>query len=145
MKEIKLCPHFKCRFHLENNPMDDRNNFCPQCGREAIVKKVKIKGQVEDAVDSYDVLMEMKERLYEYCSAYPIEGSHIWVSNSAKSPGIRLERGDGVGEIKRYTWEIIQQETAAFTKRHAKDLKILHKHYGEDRVTICWGLLASIG
>ena len=145
MEEIKLCTKRGCRFAKQANPMDSKSNFCPQCGAEAKIKKVKIEGRVDDAIDSYDVLMEMKERLYEYCSAYPIEGVHLWVSNSTKSPGITLERGDAVGEIQRITADIIQQQTIAFTDRHAKDLAILNKHYGENKVTICWGLLASVG
>ena len=145
MEEIKLCTKRGCRFAKQSNPMDSKNNFCPQCGSEAKTKEVKIKGQVTDTIDSYEVMEELKERLYEYCSAYPIEGAHIWVSNSTKSPGITLERGDGVGEIQRCTAETIQQQTAAFLDRHAKDMKILHKHYGEDQVAVCWGLLASYG
>lgn len=143
-KEVKVCPKRGCRFAKIANPMSDENKFCPQCGAVAKVKSVKIKGVVDEVVDAYDVMEATNERLYPHGN-HRTEGEHIFVSNNTKSPGISLERGDGVGEIKQYDGVVIDQEISAWRDRHAKDLDILYEHYGEDRVEVRWGLLASYG
>ena len=142
--EIKLCTKRGCRFAKQDNPMDKKNNFCPQCGAAAKVKEIKVKGEVDEVLDAYDITEATNERLVEICSAYPIKGVHLFVSNSTKAPGITLERGDAVGEIRRYDGIVIDQELMAFRDRHAKDLEIIYEHYGEDRVEVCWGLLAEV-
>jgi len=144
-KEIKVCPHFKCRFHTEANSMPDGSIFCPQCGRKAEDKIIEVEGEVDEVLDDIDLLEATNERLVPFNCSYPEMGTHLFISNSTKPPGVSLERGDGVGEIREYNGIIIDQELAAFRKRHAKDLEIAYEHYGEDRVEVCWGLMAAYG
>ena len=142
-EEIKVCSKKGCRFSKKSNPMDDRNNFCPQCGSAAKIKTITIKGRVDDKIDAYEVMMATKERLTEFNSEYGQEGIHLFVSNSTKSPGITIGRGEPCGEIKQYNGVEIDKELMVFRDRHAKDLEILHEHYGEDKVEVVWGLLAE--
>jgi len=143
-KEIKVCSKRGCRFAKKSNPMDDANNFCPQCGSAAKTKEVKDKGQIVDVVDIYDVMMATDERLTEFNSEYGQEGIHLFVSNHIKSLGIEISRDARCGEIKQYNGVDIDQELMAFRDRHERDLDILHEHYGEDRVEVCWGLIGEI-
>ena len=143
-KEVLVCPKKGCRFSRKGNPMDAGNNFCPQCGAEAKTKTVKIKGEVNEMVDSYIVVMATKERLTEFNGEYGQTGIHIFVSNSTKSPGQRISRDEPCGEIKQYNGPEIDKEMMAFRDRHAKDLETLHDYYGEDKVEVCWGLLTEV-
>lgn len=143
-EEIKLCSKRGCRFAKKSNPMDNQNNFCPQCGAPPKVKVVKIKGAVDDVVDQYDAMMATKERLTVFNGEYDQEGIHLFVSNYTKSPGIRIGSSEPCGEIRQYNGVEIDKELMAFRDRHDKDLEILYEHYGEDKVEVCWGLLGEI-
>lgn len=144
-KKIKLCTKKGCRFAKKSNPMSSDNNFCPQCGSAAKIKEVKLKGEVDDTIDQYDVVMATKERLTEFNGEYGQEGIHLFVSNNTKSPGTSISRDEGCyGEIKQFDGEAIDLELEGFKGRHAADLEILYEHYGHDRVKVCWGLLAEV-
>jgi len=144
-KEIRLCARSECRFFRESSPMPSDSNFCPQCGTPAVDKIVEVEGQVEEILSSCDLMEATNENLVPVNNNYADAGVHLFVSNLAKAPGLRLERGGDLGEIMQYDGVIIDQELTAFRERHADDLEIVYEHYGEDRVEVRWGVLASYG
>jgi hypothetical protein len=142
-KTVKVCPHFKCRFHDPKTPMADQNLFCPQCGRKAEETTVKVEGQLRDDIDSYQLSEDTDERLAQYNGNYPEDGLHLFIPNLEWPREFSIERS--CGEVLRVRAVLLEQEMSWFENAFKDGIAKAAEIYGADKISVRWGVLGQYG
>ena len=138
-KEIKLCPHFQCRFHNEDNLMDSKNVFCPQCGRKAEAKTIEVPGLLRDDIDCCQLNEDTNEDLCQYNAQYADSGVQLFIPNVDH---IRNFFCSETGEFPVGA-ALIERETQWLEKRFDTGIARAREIYGNDKVEVRWGILGA--
>jgi hypothetical protein len=142
-EKIRSCTNASCEQHKRAAS----SKFCSKCGSP--IDKVEIPKEV-DTVNAHNVRMDLLgEALYDvpgddFHFWMRDNNTHIWLANR-KVPDTRSFSFDR-HEIQNIplTTEIIAAETEKFVNFYEKELFILRQEYGEENVSVVWGLIHYI-
>lgn len=149
-KKKRTCSNTACE-QYEREVWDKKTQFCSTCGaaindREYVVPV--------DNVNASDI----RESLLREVLVTPSGDSmwkwmrdnnlHIWISNLSKIPGQDRKFSFDPRHEEQYipsiTPEMIAAELERFNDRFEKEIQLLRQEYGEENVTILWGLVHYI-
>jgi len=134
-EELYACPNSKCSKYQSGTD----NKFCFQCGTPVSLLKVPSKEKIY-----FDCYEECNERLRNVFSEYSPDGMKdysFFIPNSSKV-GNHLDACD-VTVVEKYA-EAIMEEVKQLETKFSKDIKKIQKVFGNEAVTIRWGILTDV-
>ena len=143
---VKTCPSEDCRNPTELYWQTDAK-FCPICGSE-IAERAISKSAAN--VDTYEARMAIKEALYNvpgdsFYSWAKKNNTEVWLPNITNPDCQRKFSFDPGREdyppMTPVSSEMMAVEMMQFSSFFYKEIEYLRSLYGEDNVTIRWGLI----
>jgi hypothetical protein len=138
-REVLTCSNKKCQTYKDNKPHNEKQKFCAECGNPVEIKKYKEKW-VSDANDLINDEPYGDEFVDELCWTDPMGGDDgVFIANE-RSP-FEKKRGD-VDDDDIIDFDNIkpEEEKEWFKKRYKKIIDVFHKEFGENSVTIKYGM-----
>jgi hypothetical protein len=143
----RTCSRDTCS-QYEQTIYDNRTKFCVQCGSPIADRDIPI--QV-DNVQIHQVHEELLEEALcpahgdSFYSWMKEHNTHIWLANRHVS-GARdfsFDPKEGI-QLIPVTPELIATEITQFSDFYEKELVLLRQEYGEENVSVVWGLIHYI-
>lgn len=143
----RTCSRDSCS-QYENRVYDNKTKFCVQCGSPIEDRDFPIQ------VDSVNI-HEVREDLLDEALCPPSgdgfykwmreNNTHLWLANR-HVPGARKFRFSPREDDQQIsiTPEMIEKEITAFSDHFEKEIAILKQEYGDENVSVHWGLIHYI-
>ena len=138
-RDILTCSNKECQTYKNNQPYTETQNFCAECGNPVEIKKYKEK-LVSDANDLITDEPYGDEFVDELCWTDPMGNDDgVFIANERST--FDKKRGDvDDDDIIDFDNIKIEEEKEWFKKRYKKIIDVFHKEFGEDSVTIKYGM-----
>lgn len=137
---LHRCSNTSCRNH--NNKSDLNGKFCADCGSS--IESYKVDKPITIGVNQYfDRLGKFLDHLAPTDNYGPIdEGADILLPNTQIKGCIDIDmEGDGVQPLEKDIHKRVENEINLFNIKFAEHLDVLRKFFGEDKVTVHWGVV----
>jgi hypothetical protein len=141
-----MCPNSACKRYAIEWPIYD-DKLCSECG--SALKEVEIEEEV-DAVDPWTLVEELDSGMVQPFGECDIElsydmGIHIWIGNHDTKEAERCfyisQDEESVTDVQMAD---IEAELKDFPQSYAKELSKLRDVYGDNNVTIKWGIIHAV-
>lgn len=131
---ITSCSNEKCSQH----GLAKKNQFCDICGHT--VSSISI-NKTETKIDRWQLSEDIQEALYHLSN--PLAGPLVdfWAPNLQRGSvrTFSLNRYDHVLDINLNP----EEEKEWFLKNFSKEIQTLKDRYGEDKVSVVWGMVSG--
>lgn len=143
----RCCPTKSCK-RFGKEVYEKATKFCDQCGAQIEVVEFP---KIVEAVDDYELRMSMDEALHtpmgDELHFWQKENNiHIWMPNRYLKcedyPRIEVEHRES--SIQEIPVELPAAQIAAFKSQFEKELAMLAKEYGDDKMTYKWGVIHQV-
>jgi len=145
-KEKRTCVNVECKnhgkaFYSQYAPIE--KIFCELCGNkiETISTPIEM-----DSVHTGELRDKIKEKLIPLGGNFNSKEEHYWVSNQREDSHISYDpkTPDEEKIITELVFNKMSAMMSQFEEYFEKEIKIIKKEYGEDRVKIKFGVLCNV-
>lgn len=144
VRKKRACSNTACSKY-ESEVWDKSTQFCPSCGsgileREYTVTVANVnRNEVQCDLLREALVVPAGDEMWQMMKD---QDFHIWISNYGNIAPRRFSNNPREGShFSPITPEIMVSESDAFYARFEKEIQILRQEYGEENVSLGWGMV----